>query len=121
MGTGEHLVPSSHPLPSNLHASSPFLPNLLLASSNFLRPLKFRPPLDSRELLYTSTPGASAGKLGPFIGDVEQRIDLKAAQYDNVVKIGGGAVEAVLSARWEVPKDGKGNTWLVLFNDIRIK
>jgi hypothetical protein len=72
------------------------------------------------ELLYTSTPGASAGKLGPFIGDVEQRIDLNARNYDNVVKVGGGAVEAVLSARWEVPKDGKGNTWLVLFNDIKI-
>jgi hypothetical protein len=36
--------------------------------------------LRSRELLYTSTPGASAGKLGPFVGDVEQAIDLPASK-----------------------------------------
>mmetsp|Transcript_43348 Transcript_43348/g.84663 ORF Transcript_43348/g.84663 Transcript_43348/m.84663 type:complete len:269 (+) Transcript_43348:58-864(+) len=69
-------------------------------------------------LLYTSTTGASAGKLGPFVGEVLQRIDMAAGKYDNVVILGGGVVEAVLSARWEVPSP---ETWRVLFEDIKFK
>jgi len=70
-------------------------------------------------LLYTSTTGASAGKLGPLVGEVEQRIDMAAGKYDNVVV--AGPIEAVLGAHWEVPADGKFDTWQVIFDDIKFK
>jgi hypothetical protein len=69
-------------------------------------------------LLYTENSGSSAGKLGPFIGDVVQSIDMKSKEYINFVRVGGSVFEGALSATWDVlgPK-----LWRVKFKDITFK
>ncbi|CAM9313775.1 unnamed protein product, partial [Laminaria digitata] len=51
-------------------------------------------------LLYTTTPGASGGKLGPFIGDVQQEVDIAEGLYINYVRL--GPLTGKLDATWEV-------------------
>ena len=52
------------------------------------------------DLLYTTTPGASGGKLGPFIGDVQQEVDIAEGVYINYVRL--GPLTGKLDATWEV-------------------
>ncbi|CEL91638.1 unnamed protein product [Vitrella brassicaformis CCMP3155] len=64
-------------------------------------------------LVYTTTPGSSAGKLGPFVGDVTQMIDMDSDVYINYVDI--GPVQAFLEASWDVLGP---NRWRVKFQNI---
>lgn len=66
-------------------------------------------------LVYTSNEGSSAGKLGPFVGDVEQKINLNDGIYYNSVTLGPKLVRGTLSATWDV-KNTK--LWTVKFQDI---
>lgn len=69
-------------------------------------------------LVYTSTTGGSAGKLGPFVGEVLQKIDTASGDYVNFVRLFGGLVEGALVATWEV----KGaNEWKVIFQDLTFR
>lgn len=75
----------------------------------------------SWNLVYTTNGGSSAGKLGPFVGDVEQLIRLDdsndaADDYINYVRLGGGAVEGALTATWDVKSKKE---WQVNFQSIR--
>ena len=67
----------------------------------------------SWELLYTTNEGSSAGKIGPFVGKVEQNVQLSAGVYTNVVKLPG--FSACLTATWDNLSDTK---WRVLFQRI---
>ena len=65
-------------------------------------------------LVYTTNEGSSAGKLGPFVGDVVQSVDLDQGDYINFVRLPG--FEGALTASWDVlPK----NKWRVKFEQIR--
>jgi len=66
-------------------------------------------------LLYTTNSGSSAGKLGPFIGEVEQEIQLTDGIYYNRVTLGNKVIRGTLSATWDV-KSSK--LWTVRFQDI---
>ena len=66
-------------------------------------------------LLYTTNEGSSAGKLGPFVGTVEQEINLTDGIYYNRVTLGPKLVRGTLSATWDV-KNAK--LWTVKFQDI---
>ena len=68
------------------------------------------------KLLYTTNSGSSAGKLGPFIGRVDQDINVSGSKYINYVRL-GGIVQGALSATWDnlSPK-----LWKVKFIDIEI-
>lgn len=73
------------------------------------------------KLIYTSNQGSSAGKLGPFVGEVEQMISLKgndSPYYVNFVRLGGGIVEGALTATWEVISNDK---WQVNFESVEFK
>ena len=75
------------------------------------------PLLDGNwRLLYTSTKGGSAGKLGPFVGQVTQVMDYKGLSYFNVVKL--PLLSATLDAHWDV-KDP--STWKVIFDRLTIR
>uniref|UniRef100_A0A7S2IJB9 Plastid lipid-associated protein/fibrillin conserved domain-containing protein n=1 Tax=Helicotheca tamesis TaxID=374047 RepID=A0A7S2IJB9_9STRA len=71
-------------------------------------------------LVYTTNPGSSAGKLGPFTGDVEQaiRITGENPEYVNYVRLGGGLVEGMLSASWDVLSKKE---WLVKFETLQFR
>lgn len=73
------------------------------------------PLLDgSWRLIYTENDGSSAGKLGPFVGEVIQDVDLAAENYVNYVRL--PLLEGALTATWdELPK----NKWLVKFQSIK--
>ena len=47
-------------------------------------------------MVFTTNDGSSAGKVGPFVGKVEQAIDLSSKEYTNFVKLGGGIVVGAL-------------------------
>lgn len=69
-------------------------------------------------LVYTSTTGGSAGKVGPFVGRVEQHFDLNSGSYKNFVYIGPSFVDLVtgeLKATWDVLGDA---LWRVNFKSI---
>ena len=68
------------------------------------------------KLLYTTNSGSSAGRLGPFIGRVDQDIDVSGSKYINYVRL-GSIVQGALSATWDnlSPK-----LWKVKFIDIEI-
>jgi PAP_fibrillin len=71
------------------------------------------------KLVYTTNDGSSAGKLGPFVGRVDQLITVEERKYINYVRLGGGAlVEGALEATW---KDLGPAKWQVEFKDISIK
>jgi hypothetical protein len=85
------------------------------------------PKLDgSWKLVYTTNAGSSAGKLGPFVGEVEQLICLSPSSdvnndddyYINYVRVGGNAVVGALNATWDVLSD---DTWQVNFETIEFK
>ena len=93
-----------------------------LEAANPTRDLTISPKLDgSWTLIYTTNGGSSAGKLGPFVGDVEQLIridgqDTEEQDYFNYVRIAGGAVEGALRATWDVLAKDK---WQVNFESVR--
>lgn len=97
-------------LVSELEASNP-TPNLTSSEK-----------LDgSWKLIYTTNAGSSAGKLGPFVGEVEQFIRIKGCDredYINYVRIGGGVVEGALTATWDVLSKNK---WQVNFESVKFK
>ena len=70
----------------------------------------------SWRLLYTSTKGGSAGKLGPFVGKVKQVMDHGAGTYCNVLQLRG--VRATLAAHWDVVDP---STWKVIFDSISFR
>ena len=81
----------------------------------------------SWNLVYTTNGGSSAGKLGPFVGDVEQRILLSKVSTDssvddgyyiNYVRLGGNLIEGALAANWDVLS---GDTWQVNFQSLQFK
>lgn len=59
-------------------------------------------------LVYTTTVGASGGKLGPFVGEVQQVVDIAAGLYINYVRL--GPLTGELEATWEVVNK---NQWKV--------
>jgi len=70
----------------------------------------------SWNLVYSTNGGSSAGKLGPFVGNVEQLIRMEGSpDYINYVRLGNGLVEGALTATWDVlPED----RWKVKFERI---
>lgn len=68
------------------------------------------------KLIYTTNDGSSAGRLGAFIGRVDQDIDVSANKYVNYVRL-GGIVQGALTASWDnlSPK-----LWRVKFLDLAI-
>ncbi|KAJ1631937.1 hypothetical protein T492DRAFT_992641 [Pavlovales sp. CCMP2436] len=69
-------------------------------------------------LVYTSTSGGSAGKLGPFVGRVEQHFDISNGGYSNFVHLGPAGLDMVtgeLKAAWNVLGD---SDWRVNFMSI---
>eukprot|EP00667_Euglena_gracilis_P017843 EG_transcript_18865 len=68
-------------------------------------------------LVYTTNTGNSAGKFGPFVGDVFQDINYEAGKYVNVVRL-GGVLEARLAADWEVTG---ASAWAVRFRSIQFR
>jgi hypothetical protein len=68
------------------------------------------------KLLYTSTKGGSAGKLGPFVGRVNQLMELGNQKYTNVVKVRGA--QAALAAHWDVLD---ACTWRVFFDTLTVR
>jgi len=74
------------------------------------------PLLDgSWELAFTTNEGPSAGKLGPFVGEVVQEVEAAGAVYRNKLLLFGGLIQAVLSATWNVLEEDR---WEVIFQDI---
>eukprot|EP00584_Thalassiosira_punctigera_P002561 CAMPEP_0172546194 /NCGR_PEP_ID=MMETSP1067-20121228/15990_1 /TAXON_ID=265564 ORGANISM="Thalassiosira punctigera, Strain Tpunct2005C2" /NCGR_SAMPLE_ID=MMETSP1067 /ASSEMBLY_ACC=CAM_ASM_000444 /LENGTH=226 /DNA_ID=CAMNT_0013333087 /DNA_START=28 /DNA_END=708 /DNA_ORIENTATION=- len=67
----------------------------------------------SWELIYTTNEGSSAGKLGPFVGVVEQRIRLPE-EYVNFVRI--GPLEGALTATWDTLSNRE---WQVNFQTLK--
>uniref|UniRef100_A0A7S2ELK7 Plastid lipid-associated protein/fibrillin conserved domain-containing protein n=1 Tax=Ditylum brightwellii TaxID=49249 RepID=A0A7S2ELK7_9STRA len=76
----------------------------------------------SWNLVYTTNEGSSAGKLGPFTGEVEQAIRIlgreENPEYINYVRLGGGLVEGALGASWDVLSNNK---WLVKFETLQFR
>jgi hypothetical protein len=66
-------------------------------------------------LVYTSNAGSSAGKIGPFVGQVIQEIGNQ--EYVNIVKL-APFFEAALTATWKVKSS---SLWLVLFQTLEVK
>ena len=58
--------------------------------------------------MYTTTAGASGGKLGPFVGEVQQEVDIADGLYVNYVRV--GPLTGELEATWEVVNK---NQWKV--------
>lgn len=85
-----------------------------LEKQNRIRKLTSSKLLDgSWRLLYTTNSGSSAGKIGPFVGEVEQAITLGKKKYLNYVRLPG--IEAYLSATWDNLSDTR---WRVKFETI---
>ena len=73
------------------------------------------PLLDGKwYLAYTENDGSSAGKLGPFVGEVIQEVDLQSDLYVNYVRL--PPFEGALTASWEVLAKNK---WRVKFESIK--
>eukprot|EP00465_Bigelowiella_longifila_P003911 CAMPEP_0185264478 /NCGR_PEP_ID=MMETSP1359-20130426/23207_1 /TAXON_ID=552665 /ORGANISM="Bigelowiella longifila, Strain CCMP242" /LENGTH=276 /DNA_ID=CAMNT_0027853103 /DNA_START=1 /DNA_END=831 /DNA_ORIENTATION=+ len=70
------------------------------------------------KLLFTTNDGSSAGKFGPFVGDVAQNIDLEKEEYLNIVSLGNGIFKGTLSATWD---NLSSSTWKVKFKNIRLE
>jgi hypothetical protein len=70
-------------------------------------------------LIYTTNKGSSAGKIGPWVGQVNQIIDFEGKIYQNVVTVGPSfLLQGSLSATWDVLSN---TTWRVKFLDIEFK
>eukprot|EP00563_Minutocellus_polymorphus_P021014 CAMPEP_0197734106 /NCGR_PEP_ID=MMETSP1434-20131217/44251_1 /TAXON_ID=265543 /ORGANISM="Minutocellus polymorphus, Strain CCMP3303" /LENGTH=320 /DNA_ID=CAMNT_0043321513 /DNA_START=28 /DNA_END=990 /DNA_ORIENTATION=- len=72
------------------------------------------------EVLYTTAPPPSNGKLGPFVGVAKQAIDLVGGGYKNILQVGSADnvwLSAVLDASWEewngelLEEKGGGEKW----------
>lgn len=59
-----------------------------------------KPLIGMWDLVYTTTSGSSGGKLGPFIGKVQQEVDIAEGLYVNYVRL--GPLTGRLDATWEV-------------------
>ena len=68
------------------------------------------------KLLYTTTKGGSAGKLGPLTGNVLQVFSYDDGCYSNVLKI--PPIRATLDAHWEVMDQSR---WKVIFDRITFR
>lgn len=79
-------------------------------------------PMSGRwRLLYTTNQEFSAGKVGPFVGNVEQEIDLQNVQYTNYLSLfssKGGIFDANLRGTFENIDD---NGWKVIFQGVELK
>ena len=90
-----------------------------LAAFNGIKSIASSPAMTGNwKLLYTTNGGNSAGKLGPFVGRVDQTIDVPSNRYINYVRVGPGVLQGALSASWD---NINANTWKVNFLDIEIK
>jgi hypothetical protein len=69
-------------------------------------------------LVYTTNEGSSAGKLGPFVGRVDQLITVDEQRYINFVRLGNGIITGALTATWDNLGD---KLWRVKFLDIELK
>lgn len=88
-----------------------------LETLNVVKTISSSPIMNGNwKLIYTTNDGSSAGRLGPFIGRVDQDIDVTGSKYINYVRL-GSIVEGALSATW----DNLGpKLWKVKFIDIEI-
>ena len=66
-------------------------------------------------LVFTTNDGSSAGKLGPFVGRVDQDISVADAFYTNFVRL--GPVTGALTASWDTLGD---KLWRVKFQDVTL-
>lgn len=57
-------------------------------------------PVGMWNLVYNTTPGASGGKLGPFVARVQQEVDIAKGLYVNYVTV--GPLTGRLEATWEI-------------------
>lgn len=71
-------------------------------------------PTGTWNLVYTTTAGASGGKLGPFVGEVQQEVDIAEGLYINYVRV--GPLTGELEATWEVVNK---NQWKVMGHRVR--
>jgi len=89
----------------------------MLQKSNKTKKLTSSPLLDkSWSLLYTTNAGSSAGKIGPFVGSVEQDIRLSEKFYTNYVRI--PFFTAFLTATWD---NLSNSVWRVNFQTIAVE
>uniref|UniRef100_A0A7S4DWF7 Plastid lipid-associated protein/fibrillin conserved domain-containing protein n=1 Tax=Lotharella globosa TaxID=91324 RepID=A0A7S4DWF7_9EUKA len=90
-----------------------------LEAANPTRKLTSSPLISgSWKLLYTTNDGSSAGKIGPFVGDVVQNVELQDGEYVNIVSLANGAFRGVLTATWDNVSD---KLWKVKFKDIKLE
>ena len=88
-----------------------------LESLNSVKGISSSPFMDGNwKLIYTTNSGSSAGRLGAFIGRVDQDIDISSRKYINYVRL-GGIVQGALSATWD---DLSPKLWRVKFIDVAI-
>jgi len=67
-------------------------------------------------LLYSNVPGPSSGKLGPFMADVYQQIDIDARRIYNILELGPDwALRGALEADSEILNN---NTWRITFDFV---
>mmetsp|Transcript_7077 Transcript_7077/g.11659 ORF Transcript_7077/g.11659 Transcript_7077/m.11659 type:complete len:274 (-) Transcript_7077:182-1003(-) len=91
----------------------------VLESANPTRKLTSSSLLEGEwKLLYTTNDGSSAGKFGPFVGDVTQNVDIGKDEYLNIVSLGNGFFKGTLSATWD---NLSSSTWRVKFKNIRLE
>lgn len=84
---------------------------------NKVKDLASSPVINGKwDLWYTTNGGGSSGKLGPFVGSVEQDMFMDKKEYINYVRL--PAIEGALTAEWEVINKGLIK---VIFKDIAFK
>ena len=67
---------------------------------------------------FSDAPPPSNGQLGPFAGEAFQIIDVEKQCYENLLSLGGGAVEVSLLADWKVNGPAE---WRVAFRSIQFR
>lgn len=70
------------------------------------------------ETVYTTNREFSAGKAGPFIGEVQQYVYQDLTLYENHLSLANDLVHATLRGTWEPIS---GNTWKIIFKDVSLK
>jgi len=90
----------------------------LLEAMNPTKDLTSNKKLDGDwKLIYTTNEGSSAGKIGPFVGQVNQIISYNDKEYVNTVNI-GNIVVASLAATWNKQSN---SIWQVIFKNIEFR
>jgi hypothetical protein len=90
----------------------------LLEAMNPTKDLTSNKKLDGDwKLIYTTNEGSSAGKIGPFVGQVNQIISYNDKEYVNTVNI-GNIVVASLAATWIKQSN---SIWEVIFKSIEFR